>query len=284
MFGFVEADLNALSEAQQARYRGAYCGLCRALKERCGEVSRLTLSYDFVFLTLVLTGMYEPEEQAGSGRCLIHPVHPRAWWRSSFTDYAADMSVLMTWQKLMDDWNDERKLLMLAGAKLTKNRYALAAARWPVQARAIEDGLAELHAIEQSSQTDSDAPAICFGKLMGVLFDPKSDTLWGERLRRFGEALGQFIYMMDACVDLEQDRQKGSFNPLNSLNGGGVSEEEKLMLLKMLIGSCTAEFERLPLVQDAEIIRSVLYSGVWNQYAKKIRQEKGDAEGDQRSV
>ena len=54
----------------------------------------------------------------------------------------------------------------------------------------------------------------------------------------------------------------------------GVEEEEKLALLKMLIAECSAEFERLPLLQDVEILRSVLYSGVWTQYEMKLRREK----------
>ena len=34
----------------------------------------------------------------------------------------------------------------------------------------------------------------------------------------------------------------------------------------MLIGRCTQAFEVLPLVKDVEILRSVLYSGVWAKY------------------
>lgn len=36
--------------------------------------------------------------------------------------------------------------------------------------------------------------------------------------------------------------------------------------LTMLIGRCTQAFEVLPLVKDVEILRSVLYSGVWAKY------------------
>jgi len=66
MFGFVAANGKALSPEQKERYRGCYCGLCRALQERHGELCRMTLSYDMTFLVLLLTGMYEPEETASS--------------------------------------------------------------------------------------------------------------------------------------------------------------------------------------------------------------------------
>ena len=50
------------------------------------------------------------------------------------------------------------------------------------------------------------------------------------------------------------------------------------LLLKMLIAECAAEFERLPLVRDVEILRSVLYSGVWTQYLMKQKKEKDKRE------
>ena len=54
-----------LTEEQLERYRGCYCGLCRSLQERHGELSRLTLNYDMTFLVLLLGSLYEPEERGG---------------------------------------------------------------------------------------------------------------------------------------------------------------------------------------------------------------------------
>ena len=34
MFGYIEANAKALNEEQLRRYRSAYCGLCRSLRER----------------------------------------------------------------------------------------------------------------------------------------------------------------------------------------------------------------------------------------------------------
>lgn len=284
MFGYVQANVRTLDEAQLRRYRGAYCGLCRSLKARYGQLSRMTLNYDLTFLVLLLSSMYEPEERSGADRCLIHPVHRRDWWANRFSDYAADMNVALAYFNCVDDWQDERKPLALAGTKVLEPCYRAAAARWPRQCAAIETCMAELRAIETAAEPAPDAAADCFGRLMGELFTPEPDPVWEPRFRAFGAALGRFIYMMDACVDYEKDRKRGSYNPLFALHGDGLTEAETLSLLKMHIGECTAEFERLPLVQDVDILRSVLYSGVWIQYNAKMKQEKRDAEDDQRSV
>ena len=278
MFGFVVANTEALSEAQQTRYKGAYCGLCRTLQKRHGDISRMTLNYDMTFLVVLLGSMYEPEEESGEGRCMAHPLHRRTWWKSRFTDYAADMNVALAWHNCMDDWNDEKKILSLAEAKMLHSHYEKVYRDWPAQCDAIELCMETLRAVETSPLSAPDAAANAFGQLMGELFSVEADSVWNPRFRAFGEALGRFVYMMDACVDLESDRKKGNYNPLLAMYPtGDVDEEEKLELLKMLIAECSAEFERLPLLQDVEILRSVLYSGVWTQYALKLKKEKGGA-------
>ena len=73
MFGYVQANIADLSEEEKQRYRAAYCGLCHTLGERHGVASRLSLSYDLTFLTLLLSSLYEPEERSGQCRCVVHP-------------------------------------------------------------------------------------------------------------------------------------------------------------------------------------------------------------------
>lgn len=279
MFGFIVANGKALDEAQLARYRGCYCGLCRTLKERHGNLSRLTLNYDMTFLILLLTAMYEPEERAGEGRCVVHPARRRGYWRSRFTDYAADMNVALAYHNCLDDYRDEKRLLGLAEARQLKRHYDKVREQWPVQCGAIERRLEELTAIENApaeAGEGPDAAANCFGALMGTLFACEPDPVWQPHFRRFGEALGRFLYMMDACVDLERDRKRGTYNPLINFQGE-LTEAEKTGMLKMLIGECAAEFEVFPILRDANILRNILYSGVWTQYAQAIQKKrKGD--------
>lgn len=280
MFGFVVANAQALTEAQRERYRGCYCGLCRALKARFGELTRLTLNYDMTFLILLLSGMYEPEETADLGRCGLHPLRPRSWWRSGFTDYAADMTVALAYFNCLDDYADEHRRTALVASKLLRRRYEEVRARWPEQCAAIEQALARLGELERAGVADPDAAADCSGALLGALFAVREDPVWNPRLRAFGEALGRLVYMMDACVDLERDRRRGCYNPL--LGGDReMDRDEQTEMLKMLAGDCAAAFEALPIVQDADILRNVLYSGIWSQYAlaekKRAKGEKADA-------
>ena len=94
--------------------------------------------------------------------------------------------------------------------------------------------------------------------------------------RRFGDYLGRFIYLMDAAMDYDADKKKGSYNPFVASE---KSEEEICEILQLLIGKATAVFEQMPFVQDDHLIRNILYSGVWQKYNAKFhshRKEQAD--------
>lgn len=113
MFGYITADQSRMDESQFVRYGGCYCGLCRTLQKRHGLLGRMTLTYDMTFLVLVLSSLYEPPEETGTARCPVHPMKKRGYWTSTFTDYAADLNLLLAWWNCLDDWEDERKLSRL---------------------------------------------------------------------------------------------------------------------------------------------------------------------------
>jgi len=280
MFGYIEANIAQLSEEQLRRYRGCYCGLCRSLKERHGQLSRVTLSFDMTFLIMLLSSMYEPEEYSGEGRCAVHPLKKRFYWGGKFTDYAADMNVALAYYNCIDDWHDDKNPIRYAQAKVLEGQYKSVAKEWPRQCKAIECCINTLAEIEKRQDEDPDAGVNCFGELMGELFVCVDDEMWSQRIRLFGQALGRFIYMMDACVDLDKDRKQGNYNPLINKKREELTEDDKRLVLKMLLGECTQLFEMLPLLQDVDIMRNVLYSGVWQQYTHALKKNKEDAQVD----
>lgn len=120
MFGFVVADAGALSEEEKERYRAVYCGLCLALRDRYGQLSRACLTYDLTFFVLLCNSLHEPAETQGTSHCVMHPAPaaPRAWARSAWTDYAADLSVALAYHKVLDDVADDGDLAARAAERL----------------------------------------------------------------------------------------------------------------------------------------------------------------------
>ena len=45
--------------------------------------------------------------------------------------------------------------------------------------------------------------------------------------------------------------------------------------MEMLIAEATEHFELLPLEKDLDILRNILYSGVWQRYALQMKKRYG---------
>ncbi|MEG1884516.1 MAG: DUF5685 family protein, partial [Clostridia bacterium] len=124
MFGFVIAYSETLTPEEQARYRGAYCGLCRVLGQRHGPMGRLILNYDMTFLSILLSSMYEEgEEDSGGLRCPAHPMHRRNYWNSQAMEYTADLSIALSYYHFLDDWEDDHSHRAYCAAKLLHRRH-----------------------------------------------------------------------------------------------------------------------------------------------------------------
>lgn len=255
----------------------------------------MALSYDMVFLALVLGSLYEPQEHTGVGRCPPHPVKPRAFVRSECLDYAADMTVALAYHKCLDDWEDDRNAFARALAGALKRPYAAVKQRHPRPCAMIEAQMAAIGAIERAARgtyektspeanghkadagdaqladsLDPDAAANLFGVLLGEVFAWKQD-FWADDLRRFGARLGKFIYVMDASIDFEADKKSGSYNPLVARCTSPKEQEEGLQLLA---SGAAESFEKLPLERDLHLLRSVLYAGMWQRYYAKDKKER----------
>lgn len=278
MFGYLTANTELLTPEELERYKACYCGLCRSLQKRHGQASRLTLNYDMTFLVLLLQSLYEPEETRGKDTCLPHPLQARAWQRSEASDYGADLNVALAYLKCLDDWEDEGSLKALAQAETLHGAYERVCRDYPRQCAAISRGMEALHALERERKEDPDAAAACFGGLLGELFVWREDR-WSETLRRMGDALGRCLYVMDACMDLDGDATWNRYNPFRRYYGLSNNEQRFRSIMNMLLSDCLMAFDRLPLVQDASILKNILCVGLWTQFDRKYKGKKETADG-----
>lgn len=272
MFGYVMANTGELEKHQKTRYGAVYCGICRQIRGRSGNLSRLMLSYDMAFLALLLMSLYEPEENGGDNACLLHPIQKRPWVDNAYIRYAADMNVALSYYKCLDDWNDDQHLGAKAMASILEKHLPDIRAQYPRQCQAIEDCISQLSRLEKENCPNPDLPANCFGRLMAALLVYKED-LWAEKLQQMGMALGRFIYLADAVVDHPKDKKKGKYNPLWAQPDDPEKWENYLVLA---MGRCTAYYEQLPLVQDKAILDNILYSGVWIELRRRQKRKQED--------
>ena len=263
MFGYIVANVDKLTPEEKKRYRGCYCGLCKVLGDRHGLISRMTLNYDMTFLVLCLSSLYEPKTTVKTERCMMHPLKPHEYWQNDVSAYAADMNIVLSYYNLLDDWKDDKKALPLLESRLLEQEFQKTVARYPDKSAVIQKSLGKLSSMETSGEINPDLPANCFGDIMGEVFVPKQDE-FSEKLRAFGKSLGRFIYIMDACLDLESDIRKERYNPMTM-----HSSEDFPSVLNLMMADCTERYKCLPMDRDQNLIENILYSGVWTRLVSK---------------
>jgi len=283
MFGYITIDRDELKGKDYDRYREFYCGVCRDLKESCGEAARATLTYDMTFLAILLTALYEDPATVTEERCILHPAAKRKVIRNRYTAYAADMNLMLVFHNLEDDWIDEKNAASLAAFRLLRPAYLKTSRKYPRQTKAILRYLKALHAIEEKNDRSLDAAAGLTGDLMSEIFRYQED-IWADDLGKMGYYLGEFIYLMDAWDDLDKDRKNCSYNPFLSICEEPDYQMRAGDLLTMQAAGIARHFEKLPILMDEDLLRNIIYSGIWMKYrakrakmAEEDRKKKKDA-------
>lgn len=309
MFGYIIANKPELKIKEFNVYRSYYCGLCKELKKSSGNISRLLLSYDMTFLYMLLSALYEPKTTVQKERCVLNPVKKLVVSRNEIAAYIADMSTIMTYYKCKDDWQDEKKIrakMMLQFIKRreriknknehseqkkydrqrkkrsaiiitnTKKEYKTLRKTYEKKMKRISYFMKKIDEGEKRNSQNIDEMSGYFGNVMAQILAYKEDE-WEQSLKTMGFFLGKFIYIMDAYDDFLEDEQKGNYNPLQKMRkeeGNEAFHEKVKMMLLMMMAECTKTFEQLPIIENVELLRNILYAGVWVKY-EEVRKRDG---------
>lgn len=219
MFGYVRPHKGELLVKEYEAYKAVYCTLCRELGKHYGALSRMALSYDLTYYAMLALDLEGAKPQLRKGRCVVNPAKKCNYICEGQTAYhkAAALTVMMTYQKLRDNLDDEGFFGQFAAAILmpfVKGPYKKAAKDFPFMAEAIE----EMMKAQRQAELDSAGIDACcdpVAKALSVIFAELGDD---ERkkliLSQLGYFLGRWIYAIDAADDLPKDLKEGSFNPL----------------------------------------------------------------------
>jgi hypothetical protein len=266
MFGYVRINKMDLTFREYEHYKAYYCGLCKYLKRNHTELSRMTINYDITFLIVLLSSIYQPSAQVFHEKCIVDPVKKKKHIINEITEYAASMNILLAYYKLEDDVNDEGDIKSRLVRRAYRKSFKTAYDKYPQKADFIKACLGELRSLEEDQSTSIDQTSNCFARLLEEIFDYKDDE-YRDRLRKVGFNIGKYIYIMDAYEDLDEDLEKGRYNPFTDYK----DDREALKLrVDKLIGMTLSRLEEAILDLDIKvnksIIDNIIYSGVYLRY------------------
>lgn len=285
MLGYVTADRPELKMREFEVYNGYYCGVCKSIARRYGQLPRMVLSYDAAFLALLIGSLHKEEDQPVREHCLIHPIKKKTIVSNEAIDYAADVMLILAWHKLLDDARDEGKLHAKAAAKALKGIYRKLQAARSGLCQKIEEGLQGLTQLENSQCANLDQAAETFAKIMEAVFEegPLPDGFKEQEvLRRIGYHLGKWIYLMDAIDDIEDNIESGAYNPLiyrfhyeqGEADFRGRIMETCQFNLYHYLGEIGKAADLLAIKKNEGIIENIIYKGLLRRTQNMTQKEE----------
>lgn len=271
MFGYVTACKERLSDEGKKIYQSYYCGLCHAIGKRGSQAARLGLSNDITFLALVLSSLGD-EVKSGDKGCILKgfKAYPCVLGDEA-TDYAADMGIILTYLKFLDDWHDDKSPAALFKAALFFRAARRAGKRHGETYRKIRSYLNELNLLERKKSESIDETAHCFAKILETLFTPDFEEAKKNKaaLGWLGYNIGRWIYIIDAYNDIEKDIKKKTYNPFVAGNQGMSGEEIKNKireridegLIFTLENACGA-YDLIDIKRNKEVIENILFTAL----------------------
>ena len=250
MLGYVKIDKGELKVREYEVYTGYYCGVCKSIGRRYGQLPRMVLSYDAAFLAILLASLSDESDTPVQEHCIAHPViKKKTVIRNRAIDYAGDVMLILAWYKLADDAADEGKAYAKPVMLMMKRIFRRLNSLYPELCSRVKCHLSALSALERKKCASIDMAAEAFSKIMEDIFteglqavygselpqheppgdrgdpgisgmqnepcgfaSPGSDTR--ELLARAGYHLGKWVYMIDAVDDIEENIESGAYNPL----------------------------------------------------------------------
>lgn len=270
MFGFVRPLRGELKVREWERFQSVYCGLCHTIRRRYGFAQTMMLSYDCTYLALVLDALEPCGGEQSKCRCIIHPFRRRSCAKqSNGMIRAAAVSVILCWHKLADTIADERGIKRLAAQMFRlflRRGYQKAAEELPSFDRETRECLENLDALERQKTPSLDRPADAFASILrAAVIDWHTDS---RILQEMFYHVGRWIYLVDACDDIQEDFASGSYNPVllrwemtQPTLLPSVKDAMQHTLLQSLAAAYHAYILLHPL-RDAGIIENILCQGL----------------------
>ena len=285
MFGYIKPFRPELKVREAEEYRAVYCGLCRELGKSYGLFARMTLSYDFAFMAMLMMSLDEdicPSYE--HCRCMAHPFKKQCRCiENRAISLAAKAAMVLTYYKIKDDIEDKgfakkigAVLLLPFAAAARKKALGTGAEAEKIDAAAAEM-MAEQKALEEEKTPLSDKAAEPTAKFLSELISLCADEKNERVLRRFGYLLGRYIYLCDALDDLEDDIKKGNYNPF--IFAEEKAKEEAKSALFVTTAELSDDLELLSLDRYKEIVENIVCIGLKTEVERIINKKGGEKNG-----
>lgn len=280
MFGYIRPFKPHMRFYEFEIYNSFYCGLCKNLGKKYGQIFRLMLSYDFAFLGILYNSYHSKYNTIEKCRCIVHPFKKKSCiCCSNNLDYASAAAVISVYHKVCDEVQDSgffKSIFFKFLRSIMKNGYRKASERLPKIAEKVENYMNMQMQLEHEKCRSIDQACEPTAKIMASIAENIAENSNDRKnFSGFGYHLGRFIYLADAYDDIEKDLKKGNYNPL-ILNFENISDAKNFAMqnINMSLSEAARFYIKLNLIKFREITDNIVYLGLPNFYIMNKKEIK----------
>ena len=237
MIGYMKPQRKKMPAEMRKTYNEFYCGLCRCLKHEYGISSTIILNFEIVNMLILSESLKNEPFERINMTCSITPMI----WRkmcinSPGISAAARLSVILAYLETNDNLIDSNKFRDKVFVKFMEPKLNKIKKDFCDEFDYIKKYYDDYMALENMSKTDRDK--ITFdelvsscGKIAGAMMDViafSESSPFRDQLRQIMNFWGEWVYLMDAVDDYDEDMKNGGFNPL-FLAGSPCNIEKRII-------------------------------------------------------
>ncbi len=244
MLGYIKTQRDDLRICDFRLYKQQYCALCQGIGKKYGIVYRLILSYDMVFLALVLEN-FETEMTPLSFKCPTNPFKKiNTSISNNVIEYCAFINYYLSVLKLEDDIIDEKNNVKKIILKFFKHnsQYQNILNTYGAKLNVLSELMSKINSLESENA--------CFDQL---------SNLFGE----FFVELFQLFFKLY--------KEDDSDNKLNA-------HKKIAMINKILILKMEKSFHEITWNKYKEILYNIVSLGCTNTYFKILHEKYPEIE------
>lgn len=280
MFGYIKPDNPYLYLKDDRLYKSLYCGVCKAIGGTCGQMARMSLTYDIAFLSAAVHNIVGKDVEIKQSHCIIHPIKKRPIaYSDELTDTLACINVILAYNKLQDDILDDGKGNVKS--LFLKRGYKKAKKRCPEINEIVVKYCKQQNELEKNLCTVLDAVCEPSAKMLAEISDEVLGDKKTEYTNRLFYAVGKWVYLIDALDDYDKDVKKKNYNLLrliyNAENGNELIKTHGEELAFVFNDMFTAIQECVLNIKfnfNSDLVKNILLRGITattNEVVKKIQ-------------
>ncbi len=283
MFGYVIPDKLNMFMKDYYGYRGFYCGLCKSIGRRCGQLMRIGTTYDMTFLNILAHAVLDVELEMKMGTCVLNRIQKKLIGvDDEITRKVVDISTILAHYKCVDDFKDEKSTSKkFADTFVIKRHYKKAKKLYDDFDKIVGKKYAELARLESENCSSPDKVAHPFAEIMVEIGELVFGDNYQEPIKNLMYNLGKWVYICDAVDDVDDDFKKKGYNVFlqnyDYKDKATFLQDKQEVLDYVLMSAYNAildDFDKIQVKKYEGILTNIIWYGMLNNTKELLRRSE----------